>query len=204
MRGMRHGMMLSVMGVISMSLPGSSWAQGAATSGAAPSNATPMAARGPNVGEVAPDFTLAGATRYGVLRDSVTLSSLRGHPVVIAFLPKARTGGCTKQLEAYRDQYATMFHGGRGVTVLAISTDADSTLASWGREAELPMVLLSDRAGVAGRAYGAFNEGPKMDSRFLYVVGADGRIVYVDKPFNVSDEGAYARLRDAVAAARVP
>jgi len=45
------------------------------------------------VGVVAPDFTVSGATRYGVLRDSVRLSDFRGQTVVLAFFPKARTKG---------------------------------------------------------------------------------------------------------------
>jgi peroxiredoxin Q/BCP len=45
------------------------------------------------VGEMAPDFTITGATRYGVLRDSVRLSDFRGQTVVLAFFPKARTKG---------------------------------------------------------------------------------------------------------------
>jgi peroxiredoxin len=42
---------------------------------------------------VAPDFTLTGATRYGVLRDPVRLSDFRGKTVVLAFFYKARTKG---------------------------------------------------------------------------------------------------------------
>jgi hypothetical protein len=53
----------------------------------------PPAPTGPAVGEMAPDFTLGGATRYGVLKDPVTLSALRGNTVVIAFFFKARTKG---------------------------------------------------------------------------------------------------------------
>jgi peroxiredoxin Q/BCP len=45
------------------------------------------------VGEVAPDFTIPGATRYGVLKDPIRLSDFRGQTVVIAFFPKARTKG---------------------------------------------------------------------------------------------------------------
>jgi thioredoxin-dependent peroxiredoxin len=48
---------------------------------------------GPAVGEVAPDFTVSGATRYGVLRDPIRLSDFRGQTVVLAFFPKARTKG---------------------------------------------------------------------------------------------------------------
>ncbi len=47
----------------------------------------------PEVGAAAPDFALPGATRYGVLRDSVRLSDLRGKTVVLAFFYKARTKG---------------------------------------------------------------------------------------------------------------
>ena len=45
------------------------------------------------VGAIAPDFTVTGATRYGVLQDPVRLSDLRGEVVVIAFFFRARTPG---------------------------------------------------------------------------------------------------------------
>jgi len=47
----------------------------------------------PEVGSLAPDFALPGATRYGVLRDPVHLSDFRGKTVVLAFFYKARTKG---------------------------------------------------------------------------------------------------------------
>jgi len=55
--------------------------------------AAPPPQTGPKVGEEAPDFTLPGATRYGLLRDPVKLSALRGRTVVLAFFFKARTRG---------------------------------------------------------------------------------------------------------------
>jgi peroxiredoxin Q/BCP len=51
------------------------------------------AAFAPEVGAVAPDFTLPGATRYGLLKQPVKLSEFRGQTVVLAFFPKARTKG---------------------------------------------------------------------------------------------------------------
>jgi peroxiredoxin Q/BCP len=45
------------------------------------------------IGQVAPDFTLPGATRYGVLRDPVSLSDFKGKTVVLAFFFRARTRG---------------------------------------------------------------------------------------------------------------
>lgn len=58
-------------------------AQQPAASGSAP----------PEIGSMAPDFALPGATRYGLLRDSVHLSDFRGKTVVLAFFYKARTKG---------------------------------------------------------------------------------------------------------------
>ena len=46
-----------------------------------------------NVGDTAPDFSAPGATRYGLLRDPVTLSDFSGKTVVLAFFYKARTKG---------------------------------------------------------------------------------------------------------------
>jgi thioredoxin-dependent peroxiredoxin len=51
------------------------------------------AATAPAVGQMAPDFTLSAASRYGLLKEPVKMSALRGQTVVIAFFPKARTKG---------------------------------------------------------------------------------------------------------------
>lgn len=45
------------------------------------------------VGAPAPDFAIAGATRYGVLKDPVRLSDFKGKTVVLAFFFRARTRG---------------------------------------------------------------------------------------------------------------
>ncbi len=46
-----------------------------------------------DTGVVAPDFSLAGATRFGVLRNPVRLASFRGKTVVLSFFVRARTRG---------------------------------------------------------------------------------------------------------------
>ncbi len=45
------------------------------------------------VGEMAPDFELPGATRYGPLQDPVRLSDYLGETVVLAFFFRVRTPG---------------------------------------------------------------------------------------------------------------
>ncbi|MGK7311062.1 MAG: redoxin domain-containing protein [Candidatus Longimicrobiales bacterium M2_2A_002] len=45
------------------------------------------------IGAEAPDFTLPGATRHGVLVEPVSLSDYEGETVVLAFFFRARTKG---------------------------------------------------------------------------------------------------------------
>lgn len=55
--------------------------------------AAPAPETGPKVGEVAPDFAIAGATRYGLLKAPVRLSDYKGETVVLAFFFRARSRG---------------------------------------------------------------------------------------------------------------
>jgi hypothetical protein len=67
-----------------------------AASGALEGQQTSIAAAadsGPRVNDVAPDFALGGATRYGLLKTPVRLSDYRGRTVVLAFFYQARTKG---------------------------------------------------------------------------------------------------------------
>ena len=97
-------------------------------------------------------------------------------------------------MEAYRDQYATLFNNGRKVTVLGISVDADTTLASWAREEDFPVLFASDPGAKVGQLYAAYDARNKLDNRSLFVVGPDGRIAYVTKPFKVLTPSAYTEL----------
>jgi hypothetical protein len=54
----------------------------------------PLEAQEPlEVGARAPDFTLPGAVRHGVLAEPVTLSDYEGQTVVLSFFFRARTKG---------------------------------------------------------------------------------------------------------------
>ena len=97
-------------------------------------------------------------------------------------------------MEAYRDQYATLFNNGRKVVVIGISVDADTTQASWAKDEGFPMLFASDPGGVVGRLYAAYAEKSRTDDRSLFVVAPDGRIAYVTKPFKVLSAGAYTAL----------
>jgi len=62
----------------------------AGVAGAQAATATPA---GPAVNDLAPDFSLVGADRYGLLKTPVKLSDYRGRTVVLAFFFQARTKG---------------------------------------------------------------------------------------------------------------
>jgi peroxiredoxin Q/BCP len=97
-------------------------------------------------------------------------------------------------MEAYRDQYATLFHNGRNVVVLGISADPDTALASWARDEDFPVLFASDPGGKVGQLYAAYDAKNKLDNRSLFVVRPDGRIAYVTKPFKVLTPSAYTDL----------
>jgi hypothetical protein len=65
--------------------------------GAALGIAAPVAAQDQGtpleVGAMAPDFEIPGATRYGVLRDPLRLSAFHGKTVILAFFYRARSRG---------------------------------------------------------------------------------------------------------------
>jgi len=101
-------------------------------------------------------------------------------------------------MNAYRDQYAQLFKGGRNVVLIGISVDSDTALASWARDAEFPFLFASDSDGVVGKVYGAFNAQYKMDNRNLFVVGPNGNIAWRATPFREIDPTAYTELGAAV------
>jgi thioredoxin-dependent peroxiredoxin len=151
----------------------------------------------PKVGDAAPDFTLSSATSAGIGTKPVTLSSLKGRTVVIAFFPKARTSGCTIQMQAYRDKYDSLFHSGKDVTLFGVSSDSTKDLASWASDAKFQFTFLSDVNGDAGKKYGTWPASGSFERRYVFVVSPAGTISYVAS-FNPNDPTAYEALGKAI------
>src|SRR5258705_11074806 len=102
-------------------------------------------------------------------------------------------------MEAYRDQYATLFNNGKKVVVIGMSTDADTTLAAWARESSFPNLFASDPDQTVAKLYGSADG--KSDTRNVFVVGPDGHITARIMRFNVLSADAYTELGAAVAPA---
>lgn len=157
---------------------------------------TPNAAM-PKVGDAAPDFTLTAATAKGISGAPVKLSDLKGRTVVLAFFPRQRSSGCTIQMQAYRDKYDSLFHGGKDVMLFGVSTDSAKDLASWAAEAHFQFTFLADPSADAGKKYATFNAAQNYENRYVFIVAPNGTISYVTR-FNPNDAMAYEALGKAI------
>ncbi len=99
----------------------------------------------PLVGQPAPDFTAASTA------GELTLSALKGQPVVLYFYPKDSTPGCTTQAQNFRDR-ADEFDAA-GATVIGISRDSIKSHENFRAKQELPFSLVSDPDEAVCQAY---------------------------------------------------
>ncbi|ABM60895.1 thioredoxin-dependent thiol peroxidase [Halorhodospira halophila] len=102
-------------------------------------------------GQPAPDFTLQDADT-----NRVTLSELRGQPVIVYFYPRDETPGCTKEACAFRDVWTELQSA--GAVVLGISPDDAAAHQRFRDRHELPFTLLSDPEKEVMSRYGAWGE----------------------------------------------
>ena len=133
-----------------------------------------------DVGQAAPDFTLPDQDGA-----DVTLSGLRGQPVLLYFYPRDETPGCTIQAQHIRDRWGEFTE--RGVAVLGVSPDSTDSHASFWANHDLPHTLLADTDHGVMEAYGAWGEKTLYGKtsvgviRSSVLIDADGTIVKVWK-----------------------
>lgn len=104
-----------------------------------------------NVGEKAPEFTLAD--RNG---QPVRLSDFAGKRVVLYFYPRDNTPGCTRQACAFARLYEEF--QALNAVVVGISKDSAASHDKFAQKYSLPFVLLSDPELLAIQAYGVWQE----------------------------------------------
>ncbi len=125
-----------------------------------------------SVGQQAPDFTLRDENNQ-----EVTLSSLRGAPVVLVFYPADFSPICTNELCGIRDDFATF--DAKGAKVFGISRDSAWAHKAFKEKEGLKHSLLADMKGEVARLYGCWNEQLAIAERLTVVIDADGVIRYV-------------------------
>jgi peroxiredoxin len=145
----------------------------------------------PAVGQEAPDFTLTSTSS-----DKVTLSSLRGAPVLLAFFPLAFTSTCTAEFCEMRDDHDQFLR--RGVTVLPISVDSTATLKEYRHKHGFQVHMLSDFRRDVARLYGVLLEDKYYANRAYFLIDAQGTIRWEHVEHNASDRRMDAELFDAI------
>ena len=87
-----------------------------------------------SIGLEAPDFSLPFATKDSIGFGEVTLSAYTGKKIVIlAFYPADWSGGCTKEVCTFRDNFAAL--GSLDTEILAISGDYPYSHHEWANPA---------------------------------------------------------------------
>ncbi|HEY8022599.1 MAG TPA: thioredoxin-dependent thiol peroxidase [Thermoanaerobaculia bacterium] len=102
-------------------------------------------------GDPAPDFTLSADDG-----SKVTLSALRGKPVVLYFYPKDDTPGCTKEACSFRDRTPEL--RAHGAVVLGVSPDDVESHGRFRDKYHLNFPLLADAGHKIASRYGAWRE----------------------------------------------
>lgn len=129
-------------------------------------------------GDTAPDFTLP--TDGG---ETITLSALKGKPVVIYFYPKDDTPGCTKEACGFRDQLPDF--SGLGATVIGISKDTAAKHDKFKAKYKLTFPLASDADGTVCEDYGVWVEKNMYGKKYMgieratFLIDANGKIAKV-------------------------
>lgn len=124
----------------------------------------------PDVGETAPDFTLAGT------EGAFTLSDHRGERVVLLFYPGDDTTVCTKQFCSYRD--ATDEIAELDATIVGISTEDIDSHRAFTAKHKLTTQLLADPDHAVADAYGVYAKRMKMAKRTVFIIDEGGTIVH--------------------------
>jgi peroxiredoxin len=149
-----------------------------------------------DVGTTAPDFTLKN--QHG---QEISLSALRGKPVVLVFFPFAFSGICTGELCEIRDNLNVFADD--GVTVLAISCDHFFSNRAFADRDGYTFDILSDfwPHGAVSQAYGVFEDAAGAARRGTFLIDADGIVRWsVENP--IGEARDFQGYREALAAVR--
>lgn len=123
------------------------------------------------VGTPAPDFTLRSGSN-----EEVTLSSLRGNKVVLAFYPLDWSTGCQNQMDGFARDFSQF--EAEGAKVYGISVDSVWSHKAWQEARGLPFELLADfhPKGAVAQQYGVYNAERGNARRVTFVIDEQGVI----------------------------
>ena len=125
----------------------------------------------PQIGEPAPDFAL-----HSTPDQTVSLSELRGRPVILAFYPADWSPVCGDQMGLYNEvlpEFAKF-----AAELMGISVDGVWCHAAFARDRKLHFPLLADfePKGAVARRYGVYRLAEGTSERALFVIDANGLV----------------------------
>jgi thioredoxin-dependent peroxiredoxin len=134
------------------------------------------------VGDAAPEFSLAGS-------DGKThrLSDYRGRAVVLAWFPKAFTGGWTKECKSLRESGDKI--RAFDVAYFAASVDDAKKNKEFAESLSADYPILADPEKVAAGAYGVVMPVVGLAKRWTFYVDKAGKIAFIDKDVKVDSAG---------------
>ncbi len=140
------------------------------------------------VGSRAPDFTL----HYfeGGMK-TLTLADLAGKPTLLSVVPSLDTGTCQLQTKRFNQELASM---GDAIQAVTVSRDLPFAMNRFcGAEQIAGLRTASDyQSGAFGLAWGLMIDELKLLARAVYVLDANGNVVYEQIVPEVADEPDYA------------
>lgn len=136
------------------------------------------------VGARAPQFTTMGALNGNPFRLSLR-EQLRHGPLVLYFFPRAFTEGCTFEAKAFSDAMPEFRR--LGARVVGMSADDLPTLRRFSIEACRGAFPVATASPDLIRAYDVRLPVAPLSNRTSYVIGRDGRIVFVHSEMGWQD-----------------
>jgi peroxiredoxin len=124
-------------------------------------------------GTQAPDFTLASSPEQ-----KLSLSDLRGNPVILAFYPADWSPVCGDEMSLYNEVLPEFERF--GAHLLGISVDGAWCHRAYRENRNLNFSLLADfePKGEVARKYGVYRHGEGTSERALFVIDGNGIITW--------------------------
>ena len=130
----------------------------------------------PNVlaaGTAAPDFTLQVAPDQ-----TLSLSELRGNPVVLAFYPADWSPVCGDQMALYNEILPEFEKHNAKIVGLSVDGVWCHSAFAKARNLHFPLAADFEPKGEVARAYGAYRDGDGISERALFVIDKNGVIAW--------------------------
>ena len=137
------------------------------------------------VGDTAPDFTMVGSDGKTYKLSELTKA---GKAVVVAWYPRAFTGGCTKECASFKEQGAKIRD--YNVAYFTASNDPVEKNKEFAQSLSIDYPILSDPDSSVAKSYGVLNDKGTAALRWTFYIGADGKILHIDKSVKTESHGA--------------